>query len=442
MLHHMTQLSGAKETLDKETTDVAQSKVDANYNPFFKSDFISKRGFLPGKDPLEQLPPISEFNNRLNSIAKNIPILLENKKLREEVDKLNVDFVGENSTVAIEKGNKQQQNIAILTLAMIAQSYIFENKDDLRNIIPNAIAKNLYHICRNQQRFPTLTYADYILHNFRLKDPHKKITLDNIEPLLTFTNSKDEAWFIKIHVAIEAIGSKAMIAAYKAHDLAHKMKKNIDLDINNSETENQLTELLNTITDSFKEISHVLSIMKKECDPQYFFFILRSYVGGWENVKKMSNENKEEIGVKFEGVGSADKVAMHSYRGPTGGQSSLIPALDALLGIQHEINGMYRTLLEFHQYMPKKHSAFVNFLSNSKVNNVVDASSLSALKDARDNAQKQLELFRLHHLGTVHQFISAPAKTIGIKEDEITGTGGAPIKDYLHERYINTKKHP
>lgn len=417
-----------------ESTNIRENF--AKHDRFFTSyDFslISQRGFLPGKDPIDSIPNLSPLNMQLNDIAKNIPDLIKNHQLINKVDELNTQYA--ECGLLLEKGNKQQENAAILFLVSIAQAYIWENNENPRNKIPRVIAKNLYNLCRSQQRFPTLTYSDYVLHNWRLIDPTKEISLDNIEPIITFTGSKDELWFIKIHVAIEAVCSKAMHAACQVFNLANDMKKNPGIDLLLKEKE--LIKLLTIIENSIKDATCILQKMKDNCDPNYFFFQLRPYLSGWEKVKT-EVVGKEEIGVHFEGVDNKDKISTYNYKGPSGAQSSIFPALDALLGIKHEINGMYRTLLEFQEYMPKKHAAFIKLLTKSKLSHIADSNDFTDLKTARANAIHQLELFRAHHIGIVHQFIFNQAAKIGIDKDEITGTGGTPINEYLCGRYKTT----
>ncbi len=420
--------------LRKNVTQLSEQNKPKHFFNFFspyESFFISpQRGFLPEKNPLDSLPRYSELHKQLNKLAKNLPELLKLKSVRAEVDILNRHY--NNVFLNLEKENKQQQNVAIFVLLMIAQAYIWENTDAPSNKIPAVIAKNLYQLCKSQQRFPALTYADYILHNWQMKDANKKITLDNIEPSITFTGTLDEAWFIKIHVVIEAIAANALHAAYQASILSYSMKKNITLQT--KENKKQLARFLGQIADALKEAVSVLQKMKENCRPDYFWSTLRLYLNGSEKVKNKLSENKEEVGVKFEGVGTS----LHSYKGPSGAQSSIIPALDAALGIEHKIDGMYQTLLAFQQYMPHKHRLFIEFLNHAEIKKIVISSGSDELEKAWANAVEQLKLFRLAHLGLVAQYIYKPAEKNGIHPGDITGTGGSSISDYLGDRHKST----
>ncbi len=48
-----------------------------------------------------------------------------------------------------------------------------------------------------------------------------------------------------------------------------------------------------------------------------------------------------------------------TYRGETGAQSAIVPALDGVLGIEHERDELREYLMEMREYMPPKHVAFI-----------------------------------------------------------------------------------
>jgi indoleamine 2,3-dioxygenase len=178
--------------------------------------------------------------------------------------------------------------------------------------------------------------------------------------------------------------------------------------------------------------------MKEGCRPEYFWSSLRPLFNGWELIKTKQQE-REETGVKLEGIEIADKRLTYSYRGPSGAQSSIIPALDAALGVKHDINNMYQTLLTFQQYMPNEHQSFINLLHTSSIKKVVKASQSNALHTAWKQAVDSLKLFRLAHLGLVSQYLYKPAARQGMAENQLIGTGGTPITDYLASRHESTQ---
>jgi indoleamine 2,3-dioxygenase len=389
-----------------------------------------ERGFLPQENPLQALPAVSALNVQLNELAKSLPELIQKKSLRAAIDKLN--SADPSADILLQKGNLQQKQLAILMLALLAQAYVWEDFNAPQNVIPAVIAKNLYQLCKREQRFPTLTYADYILYNWRLKDTSKSIVLENIEPIFTFTGTPDEAWFIKIHVAIEAAASEALVHAFTASRVAASFLAN-QSDV---KLQAELKSLLESTAKSLQLAVNVLKRMTEECNPDYFWNTLRLYLNGWEKVKlPYSNET----GIKFEGVATKDKLASHSYKGSSGAQSSIIPALDAAFGVRHDINGMFQTLLAFKSYMPVEHQIFISLLSRSQISKAVKASGRTELFFAWKNVIDSIKSFRMGHMGLVANYIHRPAEKTGIKRADIVGTGGTPIDEYLGDRHKATE---
>ena len=405
------------------------------HRSFFNAEHCAtdaERGFLPRENPLTELPALSAFNIRLNQVVRAMPDLIGKKTFRAAIDDLNKEFP--DASISFEKSKPRQKQVATLLLTMLAQAYVWEDLNAPKNSIPGVIAKPLYELCKHQQRFPTLTYADYILYNWRLKNPQQGISLENIDPIFTITGTKDEAWFIKIHVVIEATAGSALASAYKAYMLANSMLTESKYQYDAS-TEKELIALFEKIQQSLQAATAVFKRMKEECQPDYFWNTLRLYLNGWEKVKSAT---AAEFGVRFEGVETRDKLPSHCYKGSSGAQSSIIPALDAALGVKHEINGMFQTLLAFKSYMPMEHQIFISVLSRGQISKVVKQSGSKALFSAWEKAVDQIKLFRMGHMGLVANYLHQPAAKTGIKREDIVGTGGTPIDVYLGSRHDAT----
>jgi len=390
---------------------------------FLWFDINRERGFLKKNNNLSELPDLSDFNQALNKLVSTLPSLIQHSLLSKEIEQLEDSFLKE--SIAIDKDDIEQNNIAILVLEMLTQAYIWENPENPRNQIPTIIAQNLYGLCRAQQRFPILTYADYILNNWKLINPLGDISLDNIEPLFTFTDTVDEAWFIKIHIMVEAVCAEALTAAYQLCVLTHEPKIT---DI----AETQMYNSLNVIADCLQKGSIILEKMLDACDPAVYWHQIRIFLNGWEKVKV-----NDKVGVILNGISTADKVSVFQFKGPSGAQSGILPALDAVLGVKHDIDGMYQMLLTFQQYMPGSHQLFINFLKQSKIEAKVSSISVE-LHNAWKNAVDHLQQFRKTHLQLIKHYIYQPAESLGMRSESMTGTGGAPIDNYLKNRYENT----
>lgn len=390
------------------------------------------RGFLFPNNSLEHFPLVSEFNEKLFAIVKNLSDLVNHHQLRNEIDQLNTEYFS--TLLAFEKEKPDQIKTVLFVLLMLAQAYIWENPEKPANKLPAVLAKNIYKLCKSQQRFPVLTYADYILSNWKLKNPDKKISLDNVEPLLTFTGTVDEAWFIKIHVVIEAACAPVLYAVSNAWSLAEGIKEGRFA--SNKHNENVFFAWLSKISPALREAIELLKRMKENCRPDYFWSMLRPLLHGWEQVK-VKQQDGEEIGVRLEGVGTGDKI--YSYKGMSGAQSSVIPALDAALGIEHEIDDMYKGLLMFQQYMPREHQLFIHLLHNNSIINMIKDSHSVDLHNTWEQAVKTLKLFRLAHFGLVERYIHKPAVSQGMSASQLIGTGGSSVTDYLGTRLDSTR---
>lgn len=394
------------------------AKPNLSHLSFFNEVFIpdEKHGFLPKKIPLQKLPEHSNFHVELNKLAHTIPLMLRTKTVKTEIDILNEKY----KDILLELNTQQEKSLAVLMLAMLNQAYIFETPDKPKNIIPPVIGKNIEALCRSLQRFPILTYADYILNNWQLIDPEKDFTLENMEPIITLTGSRDEAWFIKIHLVIEAACAPALRSAYDACLLNFNMRKNISLQ--NKQNDARMIELLTPISNSLSKATTLLLRMKEQCDPEFFYHKLRPLLNGWD----------EKLSIQFHG----DK-SIHHYKGPSGAQSSILPVLDGALGIKHKIDGMYQHLLTFKQHMPHKHAFFINFIQLRSIE--LPPQSSDELVSALSHTVKSVQQFRyMHRFAMVSRYIYNPASKNGVKPEEILGTGGSPIGNYLEDRHRNT----
>ena len=54
------------------------------------------------------------------------------------------------------------------------------------------------------------------------------------------------------------------------------------------------------------------------------------------------------------------------FRGETGAQSSIVPSLDAALGILHKDDPLRTYLVETRDYMPPKHRAFIEAIEQGR----------------------------------------------------------------------------
>lgn len=379
------------------------------------------RGFLPLHDPVLELAESFPLATHINDLVKKLPQLLQEKKLRIAIDELDKAFPDEVLASTQRGCSKAEKNVSLLFLKSLVQAYIWEEPSSPASTIPAVLTRNLYPLCKARQCYPIITYSDYVLNNWRLIDKDRPLSLENIEPIVTFTGTADEAWFIKIHVVIEAICASALHAATL-----------IRQQVQSNDNEALVSSLLDIKT-AIQTAIDIMHKMIEGCDPDVFWNTLRPYLSGWEKVKSPT----EEVGVRFLGLATRDKLPS-VYSGPSGAQSGILPALDCALNIKHEVDSMLVKLREFKEYMPEEHKGFVSSLQGSKIHKYAERCDSSQVKAAYEITVDSIKKFRGAHLGLVHQYIYKPAQEQGIDREKIVGTGGAPIDSYLSGRYQNT----
>ena len=160
--------------------------------------------------------------------------------------------------------------------------------------------------------------------------------------LATYSGSLDEAWFYLITTAIESSGAPCL--------------SQITYAINNIHDQNdqELLNNFNTICAALEKMNDDLNRMYEKCDPYVFYWKIRPYLAGWENMA----EAGLPLGLIYEGVNDVwsaqtDEYADMShlddaerylgqyrrYAGGSAAQSSLIAALDVAFGVEHHRTG-------------------------------------------------------------------------------------------------------
>jgi indoleamine 2,3-dioxygenase len=271
-------------------------------------------------------------------------------------------------------------------------------------------------------RPPVLSYASYALYNFVRFDPTREIECGNLGLIQNFLGGIDEEWFILIHVEIERKAAPALAALHSCLDAA---------DARDAE---RLEGGLATVAKSIESMFATLKRMPEWCDPYIYYHRVRPYIHGWKDHPDLPH------GVVYEGV-QAYAGRPRQFRGETGAQSAIVPALDAALGVGHR-NDMLRTyLMEMRDYMPPAHRAFIESLeARTCVRPFVRSCGRAQLTDVYNDCIGGLERFRTLHLEYAGRYIFRQAET-DAKNPHAVGTGGTPFMPYLTKHRDETGKH-
>jgi indoleamine 2,3-dioxygenase len=367
-------------------------------------------GYLPSYDPAQSL---SAGNEEWDQFGKDLPKLLMGSDFRKRVNslpKFNVDKL--NGEAEIQR--------AMLVLSYIGQAYQWSD-NKAATVMPQVLAKPWYEVGKLVGRPPILSYQSYASDNWRRFDKSGAIECGNIGLLQCFLGGQDEEWFILIHIDIEKKAGKALKAIEQAQEavVAQDAEK----------VEAALIKMRAALSSMYE----VLGRMPERCDPYIYFHRVRPYIFGWRNNPSLPN------GVVYEGVDEYKGVGQ-KFRGETGAQSAIIPAMDGVLGIEHEKDELREYLMEMRTYMPPKHVAFIEAVeAGPSVRNFVTTIKRSSLTQVFNDCIELVANFRAMHLEYAGTYIHAQAQATPGNPSAV-GTGGTPFMVYLRKHRDETKK--
>jgi indoleamine 2,3-dioxygenase len=376
-------------------------------------DVSPARGFLPPQDPLRRLPSAYEAWEQL---AADLPKLLVSDKLRRMVDRLpGVD------TAELAPGPQLER--AMMLLSYLGHAYVWGGGATVQPAkrLRASLAVPWYEVAKKLGRPPVLSYASYALHNWRRLDPAGPVALGNICLIQNFGGGVDEEWFILVHVDIEAKAAPALASigpaqrAVLAGDAA------------------ELARHLAAVARALDGMNKTMNRMPEYCDPYVYYHRVRPYIFGWRNQPALPD------GLVYDGV-VAYGGKPQQFRGETGAQSSIVPTLDALLGVQHADDPLRAYLTEMRQYMPPKHRAFVEAVERGpSVREFVMARGGSGptLRDAYNRCVQLVELFRAKHFEYAARYIHQQSRSATGNPTDV-GTGGTPFMPYLKKHLDET----
>ncbi len=370
-----------------------------------------ERGFLPLQDPLKRLPNAFDAWEEL---AQSLPKLLASDQLRARIADLPPFPVNE------IKDSRERER-AMLLLSYLGHAYVWGGTRPA-TILPAVLASPWYQVAQSLGRPPVLSYSSYALHNYFRFDPSREIECGNLALIQNFLGGIDEEWFILIHVEIERKAGPAMAALPVCLDAAEE-----------SDGE-RLEALLTQVDSSLRSMHATLRRMPEWCEPFVYYHRVRPYIHGWKNHPDLPE------GVIYEGV-EAYGGQPQLFRGETGAQSSIVPALDAMLGVGHKEDVLSSYLREMRAYMPPPHRAFIEALEGREsVRPFVQRAGRRALTSAYNACVEALENFRALHFEYASTYIFQQAQTDS-KNPHAVGTGGTPFMDYLKKHRDETGQH-
>ena len=205
--------------------------------------------------------------------------------------------------------------------------------------------------------------------------------------------------------------------------------------------EDETLQGLASLAQAQEAMRDTLLRMKERCDPYVYYNRVRPYIHAWKNNPALPD------GLRYEGVASYEGRPQQ-FRGETGAQSSIVPCLDAGLGIAHAPDPLTVYLQEMRDYMPPRHRTFIQALEETKdqrgrpvLSGYVRDRTLSRpdLWTAYCRCVDLLAQFRDIHIGYADSYIHRQHQSHASNPTAV-GTGGTPFMTYLQKHLDETRQ--
>lgn len=349
--------------------------------------------------------------------AKDLPRTLLTGRVRKHLEALPVldlrDFCAGASDAQIRT--------AMVRYSFMVQAYVWGEPDAPRRL-PAPLAVPMWALAKRLGQQPLLPYSAYVLDNWDRLDRKAPIALDNVWMIQNFLAGQDEAWFVLVHVAIEA----------RAGEMLAEIPKLIEAADNGDE--NAVEASLARCNKVWDDVNAIFDRMPERCDPYIYFHRVRPYIHGWKDNPALS------AGLIYEGVAETNGQPQ-SFRGQTGSQSTIVPSMDALLGVGHAADPLRTFLDELHIYRPPAHRTFVDEVRRrSHLRAFIQKTGSPVLRDFYNANITSLARFRTRHLEYAASYINKQGKD-SLGNDTDVGTGGTPFMKYLKKHRDEAQAH-
>ncbi len=374
-----------------------------------------ERGFLSNFDSDKTILPNSLLSIRDAAMA--LPRTILSGHLRQHIEAL--PFV--DLTDFCASASLAERRMAMVHYSFLVQAYVWGEAESPQ-LLPKCLALPIWQLGASIEQPPLLTYSSYVLDNWGRIDDAGPIDLSNIYMIQPFLGGQDEAWFVLIHVAIEARAGE-MLATLPALLQACR-----DQDLETLESG------LSAMTTVWEDMNDIFDQMPERCDPYVYFHRVRPWIHGWKDNPALGE------GLIYEGVEETNGKPQ-AFRGQTGSQSSIVPSMDAFLGIDHAGDPLRAYLDQLHIYRPPEHRKFIDDIRMNSILRPfiqsVDSPVLSGLYNA---CVENLTRFRTRHLEYAASYINKQSKG-GAGNTSDVGTGGTPFMKYLKKHRDEAAAH-
>lgn len=376
---------------------------------------LSKNGFLPIKDPLQNL---SERYNKLQNLIDNLYVVKDNgngilsipNKIEEEINNLPnySDIIKNENDIFYFQALFRTYTIltSAYTLELSYQEYMKSgNYGKARDFLPSNLSEPLVYVSEKIGAFPWLDYFyAYGPGNYVKLFSHGGLHWSNLDMACKFHGSNDEIGFMMVHVYINEL-SPLLVKSVMDYGI-YKSNDNLLL----------CCKILKEMNERRKEM-WTASRFERYNDFRIFIMGIQGNTDIFPN------------GLIYENCFNNEP---QYYRGQTGAQDSIIPMIDIFTGIvdYYPDNQLTKYLLDLRSYRPKCIQDFFKDLreyyhntNNNLFNHLKSTNNIEGLIYLLKIVD-EVYLFRNGHWQFVQKYIMSNTKYS-------YATGGTPITSWL-----------
>ncbi|VDC04326.1 unnamed protein product [Peniophora sp. CBMAI 1063] len=337
------------------------------------------------------------------------------------------------------------------TLTFLAHFYSHSLPADCtlaERVLPAGVAVPLMRASKALGVPPVLSYADTVFYNLTpaffdtcssasYKSSPARSSLDQVRA--TFSHTSDEAHFYLTSARIEHVGASSLRAVHTALSaLSSQSSRSMS-------SEDDIARSLSELSADIRLMARILESVREGCEPGIYYDALRPWMRapdggaglGWRLSFASSGMRAEEVEemqaeewVERVDWDTEEVLCKTGLAGATAAQSSIIQALDAALGLEHESNGF---LHRMRTYIPRPHRRFINALTPSGLSlrsHILHSGTVSE-KEGYNKCVEALREMRTVHVRIAAIYLVSPAPRVVGRVLVEKGTGGTAAIPFL-----------
>ncbi|XP_074415392.1 indoleamine 2,3-dioxygenase 2 isoform X8 [Zonotrichia albicollis] len=195
-------------------------------------------------------------------IAHELPQLITSHQLRSRVHQMP-------QLSPQQLRGREELHLAHLVLSFITMGYVWqEGEEGTVQVLPRNLAVPFWEVSQALGLPPILSHADFVLANWRRKDPSGPLEMENLDTIITLPGGDSLRGFILVTVLVE----KAAVPGIKA--IPRALGATVQGD------EESLHRALEELAGAIEAMREALRRMHDYVDPEVFYSVIRIFLSG------------------------------------------------------------------------------------------------------------------------------------------------------------------